>query len=309
LIRILLSIAVILALASASAVGCAEQIDEQDNGDDALVTGSLTLNLADAPIDAHNVTGVYITINEIQYHLDGEWKTFEEFEGPKTYDLLELSGGNSVLLGEFTLPAGHYTQIRFMLDVPEIGPPPANPGCYIEFDGGESVKPLFVPSGAETGYKAIGQFTVPVNGEVEVTADFDVRKSVFEAYSVYVLNPTIRLVVNDQGGSIVGSISNGSEYTDIIVFAYEEGTWNASEAAEPGEGEPRFPNAVTSGKMDDEGDYVLAFLAAGTYELVVAGYNGADFGEVLGYVANVEVESGPGPTVVDVDTDDLDASL
>lgn len=285
---------------AAAGVGCAD-LDQE------LETGTLILNLTDAPIDAHNVTGVYITIIEIQYHLDGEWNTFEEFEEQK-HNLLELSGGNFTLLGEFELPAGHYTQIRFMLDVPEIGPPPANPGCYIEFDDG-STEPLFVPSGGETGYKAIGQFSVPVNGEVEVTADFDVRKSVFEAYFMYILNPTIRLVVNDQAGSIVGSIANGSEYTDVIVFAYEEGTWNASEAADPGEGESRFPNAITSGKMDDEGDYMLAFLAAGTYDLVVVGYNGADFGEVLGYVADVEVESGPVPMVVDVDTDDLDASL
>jgi len=302
MIRILLSIAVILAVASVSAVGCADL--DQD-----LETGTLKLNLADAPIDAHNVTGVYITINEIQYHRDGEWETLEEFDGPKSYDLLELSGGNFVLLGEFTLPAGHYTQIRFILDVPEMGPPPANPGCYIEFDGGESTEPLFVPSGAETGYKAIGEFTVPEDGEVEVTADFDLRKSVFEAYSVYILKPTIRLVVNDQAGSIVGSITNGSEYTDIIVFAYEAGDWDASEAAEPGEGQARFPNAVTSGKMDDEGGYVLAFLVAGTYDLVVAGYDGADFGEVLGSIADVEVESGPIPTVQDIDTDDLEASL
>ena len=36
--------------------------------------------------------------------------------------------------------------------------------------------------------------------------------------------------------------------------------------------------------MDEEGDYVLAFLAAGTYDLVVTGYNRADFGEILGLI-------------------------
>ncbi len=303
--RILLSIAVILGVLAASAVGCAELDGEGEL--EGTLEGTLKLNLTDAPIDANNVTGVYITINEIQYHRDGQWETFEEFEGPQTYDLLELSGGNFVLLGEFTLPAGHYTQIRFMLDIAEMDMgPPANPGCYIEFDGGESTEPLFVPSGGETGYKAIGQFTVPENGEVEVTADFDVRKAVVKAHFLYILKPTIRLVVNDQAGSIVGSITNNSTYTDIVVFAYEEGTWNASEADDPVGEESRFPNAVTSGKMDDGGDYVLAFLAAGTYDLVVGGYEGSDFGEVLGFIFGVEVESGPVPTVQDIDTDDLE---
>ena len=161
----------------------------------ALGTGTLKLYLCDAPLDAENVTGVYITINEIQYHLVGQWITCEEFEGPQKYDLLELTGGNSTLLGELTLPAGNYTQIRLMLDIQEIGPPPTSPGCYIEF-ADNSTEPLFVPSGGDTGYKAIGHFEVSVNGTVEVTADFDVRKAVVVAGSSYILKPTIKLIVN-----------------------------------------------------------------------------------------------------------------
>jgi hypothetical protein len=173
-----------------------EQIlPEQALPEQALRTGTLKLYLCDAPLDAENVRGVYITINEIQYHLVGQWITCEQFEGPKTYDLLELTGGNSALLGELTLPAGNYTQIRFMLDIPEKGSQTANPGCYIEFTD-NSTEPLFAPSGEKTGYKAIGHFEVPVNGTVEVTADFDVRKAVVVAGSSYILKPTIKLIVN-----------------------------------------------------------------------------------------------------------------
>jgi hypothetical protein len=161
----------------------------------ALGTGTLKLYLSDAPMDAENVTGVYITINEIQYHQDGRWITCEEFEGPKAYNLLELTGGNFALLGEFTLTAGNYTQIRFMLDIPQKGSHPTSPGCYIKF-ADNSTKPLFVPSGGETGYKAIGYFEVPVNGSVDVTADFDVHKAVVVAGSSYILKPTIKLIVN-----------------------------------------------------------------------------------------------------------------
>jgi len=157
-------------------------------------TGTLKLYLSDAPLDAENVTGVYITINEIQYHLDGEWITCEEFIGNQTYDLLELTGGNIALLGEFALPAGTYTQIRFMLDIGEKGSRPANPGCYIEF-ADNSTEPLYAPSGGETGYKAIGHFEVTANGTAVVTADFDVRKAVVVAGSSYILKPTIKLIV------------------------------------------------------------------------------------------------------------------
>ncbi len=158
--------------------------------------GMLELYLCDAPLDAANVTGVYITINEIQCHRDSQWATCQDFVGPQTYDLLELTGGNSALLGELTLPAGHYTQIRFMLDIAEEGSSGASPGCYLEF-ADSSTQPLFAPSGGKTGYKGVGYFEVPVNGTVEVTADFDASKAVVVAGSSYILKPTIKLIVND----------------------------------------------------------------------------------------------------------------
>jgi len=189
--QLLLSVVIILAVLAASGVSCEQGEQAPGTG-----TGTLKLYLSDAPIDTENVTAVNITIQEIQYHLDGEWIICGEFEGPKTYNLLELTEGNSTLLGEFTLPAGNYTQIRFMLDIPEKGSSPANPGCYIKF-ANNSTEPLFVPSGNQTGYKAIGHFEVPVGGTVEVTADFDVRKAVVVAGSSYILKPTIKLIVND----------------------------------------------------------------------------------------------------------------
>jgi len=173
-------------------------------GEQPLETGTLKLYLCDAPLDTENITGVYITINEIQYHRDGEWCTFEEFEGPQTYDLLELTGGNSALLGELTLPAGNYTQIRFMLDIPEKGRQPVNPGCYVEF-ADNSTEPLFVPSGGQSGYKGTGRFEVTANETVAVTADFDIHgdNAIHVANSRYILNPTVRLIVNDQSGVTV----------------------------------------------------------------------------------------------------------
>ena len=299
--KFLLSVVIILGVLAASGISCG-----QAPGPGTLGSGTLELYLTDAPLDAENVAGVYITINEIQYHLGEQWITCEEFEGPKTYNLLELTGGNSTLLGDLTLPGGHFTQIRFMLNIPEMGQNPASPGCYIEFTD-NSTQPLFVPSGNETGYKAIGQYKVPVNGTVVVTADFDVRKAVVVA-AFYILKPTIRLVVNNQAGSIRGSITNSSNYTDTIVFAYEDGTWAETEDDDPVYPESRFPNAINSGKMCDEGGYRVPFLAAGTYDLVVAGYDGADFGEVLGFISDVQVESEQ-TTTQNIDTGALEPSL
>jgi hypothetical protein len=297
--NLIVAMAVILGVVAVWGVGC--------TGDVSGTTGSLELYLSDSPTDAENVTGVYITVNEIQYHMNDEWMTCEGFEGPKTYDLLELTDGNSALLGELVLQGGHYNQIRFILDVPEMGPDPLTPGCYIEF-ADNSTEPLFVPSGNATGFKAVGEFTVPINGTVAVTADFDVRKSVHLADSHYILWPTIRLVVNNEAGRISGLITNNSTYTDIVVYAYEDGTWADAEADDPIYPASRFPNAVNSGKMCDDGHYTIPLLAAGTYDLVVAGYDGEDFGEVLGFVSDVTVESNH-TTGQDIDTGALEASL
>jgi len=292
-----LALVIILGMVATAGLGCGG----------ASGIGTLALYLSDAPIDAENVTGVYITINEIQYHMDDQWITCEEFEGPKTYNLLELTDGNSTLLGELVLPGGHYNQIRFILEIPEMGQNPATPGCYIEFSD-NSTQPLFVPSGNETGYKAVGEFTVPANGTVQLTADFDVRKAVHLAASHYILHPTIRLVLNNEAGRISGVVTNNSTYTDIIVFAYEDGTWTDTEDDEPVYPASRFPNAVNSGKMCDDGHYTIPLLAAGTYDLAVAGYNGADFGEVLGFISDVVVESNQ-TAHQNIDTDALEASL
>lgn len=288
-------------------------------------TGTVKLSLTDAPIaDASDVEGVFITIESIMYNIDDEWVTMEGFEGPQEFNLLELTGGEVAVLGEAELPAGRVAQIRFMLGAPEEGERIAGtPGSYIavdpdgetDGDAGDDVKyPLFVPSGSQSGYKAVGGFDVPANGTVEITADFDVRKSVLlTGNSEYILKPTIRLVVNDQAGSITGDFDYDTENTDYesyVVFAYEDDTYTSEEAAPADPDVLPFSNAVGSGNAVDTGDddlfdtYTVAFLAAGTYDLVVAGVDGDGEFTVLSETdyADVTVQA-------DVSTDqDVDVS-
>lgn len=256
--------------------------------------GTLNLSITDAPIDSDGITGVFITVSEIQYHTaENDWQVFEDYDGPQSFNLLDLQRGESELLGNFKLEAGTYTQIRFILDAPlfDMGPQ-SNPGCYLEFED-QSTQNLFVPSGAQTGYKAVGEFTVPMNGSVDVTADFDVRKSVVKAGASgkYILKPTIRLIVSDQAGQIAGGVSNIPEGKDVVIYAYADGTYDNSEAGEPAPEETRFPNAINSDLVDESGAYHLAYLAPGLYDLVVVATEEGEFFEVLGLVEGVLVES------------------
>ncbi len=308
-------LALVLAMVAVVAVVCTVWITSNGSGSGSAAEGmgTLVLKLTDAPADDENIAGVYIAIDKIEVKKstsdNANWTTVKEFDDPLEYNLLELTGGNFALLGEFQLTAGQYNQIRFILDIQEQGPqPPTNPGCYVKFTDG-STEPLFVPSGGESGYKAVGAFEVAVNGEVEVTVDFDVRKALHVTgqgnNQRYILQPTLRLVVDSQSGNISGTLTVDTTCTDIIVFAYEYGDWDTSEADAPAQGESRFPHAVTSAKMGDDGSYVLAYLAYGTYDLVVVGYDGETFGDVLGTVSGVVLDSNHTP--LDIDADNLEA--
>lgn len=260
-------------------IGCGES--GSSNG-----TGTLSLALTDAPIDTiENIEGVYITITGIEYHTDGGWQPFEGFEGPRTFNMLDLTDGNVSPLGDMNLSAGHYTQLRFTLDAPEEnGTPQGNPGCYLRYTDANTT-PLYVPSGSQTGVKAIGEYDVPLNGTVTLTADFDVRKSVVEAGASgrYQLKPTIRLIATGEAGTIKGNIGNSSGSTELKVFAYEDGNYTASEA------EHDFANAVTSTNVHPDGNFTIAFLKEGRYDLVVGAYTSGLFDNVAGYVNDIEV--------------------
>lgn len=243
------------------------QVDNEFNG-----TGKLALSVTDSPVDAANVKAVYVTFTGLEYQNgEGDWQTAATFVGPRTINLLELQNGKTSLLGEFNLPSGNYTGLRFKLDAPTRGGNvPSNPGCYIELVNGDK-KPLFVPSGGQTGYKAIGSFTVPINGLVEVTADFDLRKSVVSTggNTNYLLNPTIKITVNNQAGEIKGLISNLLSSKKYVIYAYSKDAYIPNEASTPTGENVRFPNAISSSTIDPTGTYTLSFLAAGTYDLII----------------------------------------
>lgn len=265
-------------------------------------TGTVSLSLTDAPIaDAADVEGVFITIASIAYNVNDEWVEAEGFVGPREFNLLDLTGGEVAPLGNTVLSAGEINQIRFMLTAQEQDAAgeqsDGTEGCYIVFDpdgvadgvdDGDTIVPLFVPSGSENGYKATGSFVVPVNGTVEITADFDVRKSVVVAGarnsgtgdSFYLLKPTIKLIVNDQAGAIAGEFVEPATVSDsYVVFVYEDDVYDASEATAADDQSAPFPNAITSGNAVDSDDdaaidsYTIPFVAAGTYDLVIAGVN------------------------------------
>lgn len=250
-------------------------------GQNGTETGRVTLSITDAPVTAEGLIGVYITFSEITVNVAGteEWQSLAFFEDGFTLNLLDLSEGVTELLAaEVELPAGQINQMRFILDAAEEGDlPGTESGCYLEYIGGITY-PLRVPSGSESGFKAVNSFDVPINGDVRVTADFDIRKSLVYSGGIYKLKPVIRLIVDDEAGKINGRLIVNDESLKYSVYAYEAGSYTDDEITADSEG-VQFASAVSSTyacipEGETELRYMLAFLAEGEYDLIVASHDG-----------------------------------
>ncbi|GAA0891518.1 DUF4382 domain-containing protein [Fulvivirga kasyanovii] len=270
------------------------------NDDDSTTNGKgkASIYITDAPIDDANVSAVVISVNRVEANGPEGWETIEEFEEPVSIDLLSYQNGEAFLLTENEMDAGTYSEVRLILNIKKkVDDQLQNEGSYIEYIDG-SKEPLFVPSGAQSGYKAKGEFTIPEGGVVGITLDFDVRKAVVKAGSSgnFILKPTIRLVANQDAAMINGHFNidslDSAGYDKVIAFAYENDTFAESEMDEPEEGEVRFANAVTSSVVVD-GDFTLAFINSGTYDLYFAAYDeNGEFVELIGSYEDVTLEAG-----------------
>ena len=226
--------------------------------------GKLAVAVTDAPVDGAEAVVVQFTGVEIQGP-DGR-QTFD-FASPKTIDLLELTGDESLeLLPETDLTAGEYQWMRLMVNA-ERGVTDS----YIDIDSARYS--LFVPRGSQSGLKLNRPFVIAAGGLTDFTIDFDLRKSVHEPQNDaedYYLRPTLRIVDNAEVGHINGMIDpnliNAEGCTDssaVYLFAGADAEVDDVDANEP---EP-----VTTGlvEVNNDGDYVyeIGFVLAGDYTL------------------------------------------
>ncbi|MFT7879163.1 MAG: DUF4382 domain-containing protein [Sulfurimonas sp.] len=266
-------------------------------------TGTLALSLTDAPTDHEDITGVFVTFTGLEYQYadandsNDSWKHIDLNES-RTIDLLTLQDGNTTLLQQVELPAGVIDHVRFVLDMDQ---------CYVTLIGEENqTMELDVPSGGQTGYKAIGSFTIPAGGTVNVTADFDLRKSVtVTGNGKYKLRPTIKIVNNIEVGEINGTVAADiNETSQAILYAYANDTWDDNETNATN----NFSNAVLSTDATD-GEFTLPWLTTGTYDLVLIENNvEGNFEAVLGFINNVGVEADT-TTTIDINSTNLEDTL
>ena len=261
-----------------------------DGDGDGGGTGTLNLNVTDAPIDfaeAVWVTFSGVTVKpsggparDIDFGKDSEGNSIE-----KQINLMALTGDISeTLLDNEILDAGHYNWLRLKV-VANDSPADTDMDSHIVLLGGET-RPLYIPSGDQTGLKLNRGFDIPDGGVASFTIDFDLRKSIVapadptDLIAAYKLRPTLRIVDTAGMGHISGAVGDASRAdaactaTDYAVYVYsgpdldiatldDEGGVGGNPLKDP------FDVPVTTALVPNDGayNYTVGFLEAGDYTL------------------------------------------
>jgi hypothetical protein len=214
--------------------------------------GTLGVSLTDAPacgFDAVNVTVVKVRVHQSSSATDTDagW-TDITLNPARKINLLDWNNGGLTTLGVTPLAAGHYTQLRLVLD-PNTAVSLAN---SVVPSGGITEFPLVTPSAVQNGIKLINQFDVASGQRVDLVLDFNACKSiVLRASGTYALKPVIKVTPFVLNG-IDGFVDPALLGSHVMVTAQQNGVVVQSTA----------PNATT-------GEFFLARVALGNYDVVL----------------------------------------
>ncbi len=240
--------------------------------------GTLGVAMTDAPACGYD--HVNVTVNQIRVHqsatagpLDAGW-TDITLNPAKKIDLLNLTNGALQTLGETPLPAGHYTQLRLVLD-PNTSGLMAN---SLVLSGTTSEISLDTPSAVQSGIKLGHEFDVAAGQRVDLVLDFDACKSVVKRGNsgAYGLKPVVNVIPTVLNG-IDGFIDPSLLGSHVQVSAQQNGVVMRS----------TVPNS--------NGEFFRARLDPGNYDVVIT----AD-GHATAVIATVPVASTT--STVDVST-------
>ena len=280
---------IVLLAASAGLVACGGSSSPGE-------TGLLSLGVSDHPI--HEIEKVCIAFNAIELKPVGDGPA-QRINLPETttVNLLDFQGMNAFpLLHEEEVDAGDYAWMRLIIDATEgsnggagdTDDPSVCDGeaSYIVSDGGTRHN-LFIPSFDQTGLKLSG-FTVPANGSVNFTVEWDLMRSITEPPSLHpdvILTPHIKLVDNSEVGALSGSVSErlvtSVESCTPAVYVFDNATAEESDIVA---GED-VASAIVS--PIDENDatlgygYEIGHLLVGSYEAAFSCDDGATFTDLV----------------------------
>src|SRR5690349_20699698 len=234
--------------------------------------GTVHFSLTDAPACGYDA--VNITVEKVRVHMsssaaedDAGWSEVV-LQQARRVNLLDLTNGVLVDLGQTTLPPGKYTQLRLVLASNGSATPLAN--SVVPSGGAETA--LTTPSAAQSGLKVNVDIDVPEGQTADVVLDFDACKSVVKRGNSgqFNLKPVISAtaVIAGAGQRVVGFVAPAIALSTTQVSLQTAGV------------------PVKSTVPDGTGTFVLYPVQPGTYDLVIA-----SAGHVTALVTGVTVSA------------------
>jgi hypothetical protein len=220
-------------------------------GGESSGNGTLRLAMTDAPscgYSAVNVTVEKVRVHQSSSASDNDAGWSEVVLNPaRRVDLLTLTNGVLMELGQVPLPAGKYTQLRLVLASNSGAQPLAN---SVVPTGGSEVA-LKTPSGQQSGVKTNVNIDVGANQMADFVLDFDACKSVVAAGASgqYLLKPVVSVIPRFVSG-VQGYVEAGTGTSVSLQFNGE---------------------LVRATTPDSAGKFLLQPVAPGSYTLVVVG--------------------------------------
>lgn len=252
-------------------LSCSENVtDPEQSGN-----GRLRLLMVDSPA---TLDSVIINVMQVSVHYaendsaENGWVIINNIE--RYFDLLQLTNGAIAVLGDTTLPAGKYTQIRLLL----------GDDNYVYDDGVRY--DLTTPSAQQSGLKLIHPFDILPGIVYQLYLDFNVDKSiVITGNGMYILKPTIRVQAAMASGTISGQVLPLDANPVIWTVANDD---------------------TVSTFTDENGFFTLMALPQGTYDVNIDP-NNPDYLPVI--VGDVVVTAGQDTNIGTIDlSDTTDAS-
>lgn len=184
--------------------------------------GTMSVAMTDAP--SCGFDHVYITVDRVRVNqsataenTDSGWVEVALIPSRKI-DLLSLTNGILTTLGQTSLKAGHYEQIRLLL-VSNQGNTLNN---SIVVSGSSTEQAMSTPSATQSGYKVIGSFDVQANTLVDLVLDFDACHSIVQqGNGSFALKPVVTATPEVVSGSIVGYVAASG--AGASVYAEQSG--------------------------------------------------------------------------------------
>ena len=248
----------------------------------------VTISITDAPIDL--ASSVNVSFAQIKLSGPNVAPTVLNISPAASIDLFQLQGGlTQLMVPSIQAQPGHYDTLSLTLLADQT-----SGQTSITLPDGVHI--LYIPPGTPTRVNIPVDFDYASGGDLFLTVDFDLRKSVVLATGNYMLRPALRIVDTLQVGTLEGSVDNTVSIGSLAisdptcgpaVYIYSGSGVTPVDINATSAVQPLATAALTLDATSGKYDYSEGFLQAGDYTvaLVCAAKDDPTTADTLGFSA------------------------